>query len=130
MTTTYSWVISQMQTIPSIDGLTDVVSIVHWRRQAIAIDGDKTYNADVYGAMSCQTPSETDFTAYSDLTFEQVCGWLEAGNDIEALDANLDGQIVNLINPPIVVLPNPWVAEPIVEELILEDPIVDVPPID
>lgn len=113
MITTYNWVISQMDTAPSLDGLTDVVVTVHWRRNANAIDGDKTYFADVYGSMACATPSATDFTAYPDLTYEQVCGWLDAGNDVAALDAQLDAQIDNLINPPIIILPNPWDVAPV-----------------
>ena len=112
MTTTYEWVVSQMDTAPSLDGLTDVVVTVHWRRNAVAIDGDKTYFADTFDKMVCVTPSETDFTAYPDLTFEQVCGWLDAGNNVEALNANLDTQIENQINPPIIVLPNPWDVQP------------------
>jgi hypothetical protein len=108
MTTEYNWVISQMDTKPQEGNLIDVVVTVHWRRNATAVDGDKTYFADIYGSMACATPSETDFTAYPDLTFEQVCGWLDAGNDVEALNANLDGQIENQIDPPIIVLPNPW----------------------
>ena len=122
MEITYLWVVSQMDTIPSIDGLTDVVSVVHWRRQATAIDGDKTYYADTYGAMGCATPSETDFTAYPDLTFEQVCGWLEDGLDVEALNANLDAQIENQINPPIIVLPNPWSVQPTTTSTTTETP--------
>jgi hypothetical protein len=114
-----------MDTAPSLDGLTDVVVTVHWRRNATAIDGDKTYFADVYGAMACATPSETDFTAYPDLTFEQVCSWLDAGNDVEALNANLDAQIENQINPPIIVLPNPWATPTLQEEIVAGDqPIV------
>jgi len=125
MTTTYEWVVSQMDTAPSLDGLTDVVVTVHWRRNAIAVDGDKTYFSDVYGSMGCQTPSGTDFTAYPDLTFEQVCGWLDAGNDVEALNANLDAQIENQINPPIIVLPNPWTTPTIAQEIVAGDqPIV------
>lgn len=112
METTYNWVVSQMDTLPSLDGLTDVVAIVHYRRNATAIDGEKTYFADIYGTMACQTPSETDFTAYPDLTFEQVCSWLDAGLDVEALNTNLDAQIENQINPPIIVLPNPWNPTP------------------
>ena len=108
MTTEYNWVVSQMDTKPQEGNLIDVVVTVHWRRNATAVDGDKTYFADTYGSMACATPSETDFTAYPDLTFEQVCGWLDAGNDVEALNANLDGQIENQIDPPIIVLPNPW----------------------
>jgi hypothetical protein len=108
METVYSWQVSQMDTKPQEGNLIDVVVTIHWRRNATAIDGDKNYFADVYGAMGCSTPSGTDFTAYPDLTFEQVCGWLDAGNDVPALDANLDAQIENQINPPVIVLPLPW----------------------
>lgn len=108
MTTEYNWVVSQMQTKPQEGNLNDVVIIVNWRRQANAIDGDKAYFADTYGSMACATPSETDFTAYPDLTFEQVCGWLDAGVDVQAEDAKLDANIANQINPPVIVLPNPW----------------------
>jgi hypothetical protein len=102
------WLISQMDTAPSEDGLTDVVKTVHWRYQAEQVDGDKTYNAEVYGAMACATPSDTDFTAYDDLTFDKVCEWLVAGNDVDAMELNLDTQIENLKNPPIINLPLPW----------------------
>ena len=123
MTTEYAWVVSQMDTKPQDGDLNDVVSTIHWRRNAVAVDGDKTYYADTYGAMGCATPSDTDFTAYADLTFEQVCAWLEAGLDVEALDANLDAQIENQVNPPIVAYPLPWVpvvTAPVVEEIIAE----------
>jgi hypothetical protein len=110
METTYNWVVSQMDTKPQDGGLADVVSTIHWRRQATAVDGDNTYFADTYGATACESPSETDFTAYADLTFEQVCAWLEAANDVEALNANLDAQIDKAINPPIVSYALPWVT--------------------
>jgi len=108
MATIYKWVISQLDTAPSEDTLTDVVKVVHWRYQAEQVYEDKTYNAEVYGAMGCATPSDTDFTAYADLTYEQVCEWLIAGNDVDALDSNLATQIENLKNPPIINLPLPW----------------------
>jgi hypothetical protein len=98
------WLISQMDTAPSEDGLTDVVKTVHWRYEG----KDGEYTAEVYGAMGCATPSETDFTAYEDLTYEQVCTWLESGLNVEAMDLNLATQIENLKNPPIVNLPLPF----------------------
>lgn len=107
--TEYNWVIAQLDTAPSEDGLTDVVKTIHWRYQA----QDAEYFADVYGSMACATPSETDFTAYPDLTEDQVISWLEAGNDVEALKAYLDAQIENKKNPPIVNLPLPW-ADPVI----------------
>jgi hypothetical protein len=98
------WIISQLDTAPSLDTLTDVVKVVHYRYEG----KDGEYTAEIYGAMSCETPSETDFTAYEDLTYEQVCTWLEAGLNTEAMNENLTTQIENLKNPPIVNLPLPW----------------------
>ena len=112
MATVYNWVISQMDEVPQDGSLLDVVVTVHWRRNATTEVDSKVYVADVYGAMACTTPSPTDFTAYPDLTFEQVCGWLDAGLDVPSLDANLDSQLANLINPPIISLPLPWIPTP------------------
>jgi hypothetical protein len=100
----YQWVISQLDTAPSEDALTDVVKIVHWRYQAT----DADYSADIYGAMACATPSDTDFTVYDDLTQDQVIAWLEASLDVDAFKENLDQQIEDQKNPPIVNLPLPW----------------------
>jgi len=100
----YKWVIEAMDTALSEDSLTDVVKTVHWRYQAT----DAEYFADVNGSMPCATPSETDFTAYPDLTEDQVIEWLEAGLDVDALKENLDKQIEDQKNPPIVNLPLPW----------------------
>ena len=112
MTTTYNWVISQMQTKPQEGNLIDVVVKVYWMRKATAIDGNKTYYAETFDVMQCATPSETDFTAYPDLTFEQVCGWLDAGIDVAVIDEYLDSQIDAQANPPLVILPNPWIPIP------------------
>lgn len=110
---TKTWVIAQLDTAPSEDNLTDVVKTIHWRYQATETVEDKTYFADVYGAMACATPSETDFTAYPDLTEAKVIEWLEAELNVEALGASLDAQIEAQKNPPIVNKPLPWI--PVVE---------------
>ena len=108
MSITYNWVINQMDTKPTEDGLTDVVVTVHWTRTAEQYVGGEPINVSSYGTMGCQTPSSTDFTAYPDLTYEQVCGWLNAGLDVPTIDLGLDKQIENIINPPIVNLPLPF----------------------
>jgi hypothetical protein len=116
--TEYQWVINQMNCVPQEGQLMDVVQTVHWTRTATTVVDEKPIFVSVYGSMACATPSETDFTAYPDLTYEQVCGWLDAGLDVPALDANLDQQIENIINPPIITLPLPWAAptEALVEQ--------------
>ncbi len=108
----FKWVISQLDTAPSEDGLTDVVKTVHWRYQATEVTEEKTWFAEVYGTMACATPSSTDFTAYPDLTEAQVESWLEAGLDTAALQANLESQIEYQKNPPIINLPLPWAPTP------------------
>ena len=98
------WIISAMDTAPSEDGLTDVVKTVHWRRQA----QDGEYIADIYTSMGCAAPDPMAFKPYNELTFDEVCGWLEANLDMDSLDAALDAQIEMQKNPPIVQLPLPW----------------------
>ena len=100
----YSWTISSLETAPSLDNLTDVVRVIHWRYRGV--DGD--YSAEVYSSYACGEPSEQDFTAYPDLTEADVIGWLEAGLDVESLQANIAAQIDEQKNPKIVTLPLPW----------------------
>ena len=97
-----------MDTKPTEDGLTDVVVTVHWTREAEQYVGGEPILVSSYGTMPCATPSSTDFTAYPDLTYEQVCGWLDAGLDVASIDLGLANQIENIINPPIIVLPLPF----------------------
>jgi hypothetical protein len=107
MANTYTWVIAQLDCYPQQDDHTDVVFIVHWRRQAT----DGTYSADIYGAQSVTLDPEAPFTPYEDLTFDQVVGWLEDAMGEETLAAQvaaLDKQIENQINPPVVSPPLPW----------------------
>jgi hypothetical protein len=102
--TNYTWTISSLETAPKEGQLIDVVKIVHWRYKGV--DGD--YSAEVYSSYACGEPSSTDFTAYPDLTEADVIGWLEAGLDVDAMQTNIETQIENLKNPPIVNLPLPW----------------------
>jgi hypothetical protein len=113
MSTTFKWVVNQLDTKPKEDGLTDVVIVVHWTRQAEQYLGGEPINVSSYGTMGCETPSSTDFTAYPDLTYDQVCGWLDNGLDVKSIDKGLEQQIENIINPPIVVLPLPFTNQSI-----------------
>lgn len=101
---TYTWIIEQMQSVPQDGSMTDVVINVAWRCNGT----DGTYNATVYS--TCAVPAPTgSFTPYADLTQDQVLGWIWAnGVDQAATEANLDTQIANMVNPPVVSLPLPW----------------------
>ena len=108
MANTYTWVISQLECYPQHEGHDDVVFTVHWRRQAT----DGTHYADVYGSQSVTLDPSAPFTPYASLTEAQVIGWLEAamGAEIVAkMNAALDKQIEDQINPPVVRPALPWV---------------------
>jgi hypothetical protein len=97
-----------MNTKPKEGELIDVVVNVDWHRKASTKIDDKEYESSSVGSFPCNTPSDTDFTAYPDLTEEQVIGWLESGMDISEINKYLDTQLENTINPPVVILPLPW----------------------
>lgn len=107
MTITYNWTISSMDCVPQEDGHTDVVVNAHWNISAT----DGTFNAGIYGTQSFSYDSSKSFIPYSNLTESEVVTWVQnaMGSDaVTALQENLDAQIANQVNPPIVTPPLPW----------------------
>jgi hypothetical protein len=106
----YSWTINYMDTKPSEDGLTDVVVSCQWSATAT----DNTLSASNYGYTQFGAPQVEDFTAYADLTQEQVLTWVwsappeNGGVNQESMEAGLTASIAQQQNPPTVILPNPW----------------------
>ena len=131
--TTILWLIERLLTKPVEGSNTDVGITADWRCNGTEITGSgdtkKTYSGTCYGSCSFQLPSGS-FTPYEDLTQEQVLQWCyENGVDKNAIEANVTLQIENQINPPVVVLPLPWVPvpPPVVENVATADSIVDAP---
>lgn len=114
-----NFVISQLDSIPSLHGMDKVISTIHYRAQKVhsetifdaeterSLEKD-LFTADTYGALSVEAPHEASFTPYDEVTKEMVESWLTASLDCEAIEANLDAQIQNFLNPPIVAYGLPW----------------------
>ena len=112
---TYTWDFPQIDTAPTEGSLTDVAKSVHWRLKATH---DTATNAEgqplsvsAYGSAGVGDVNPDSFTAFNSLTQEQVKGWVLAslGKTEAELQAILDQQLDNLINPPIVgKLPSGW----------------------
>lgn len=102
------WYINQLDCVPQDGDLQDFVVVCHWSRIAKETINEVEYQASVYSTQSFSKDSVTNFIPYEDLTYEIVCGWLDASIDVEALDLNLDAQIENQVNPPIITLPLPF----------------------
>jgi hypothetical protein len=100
----FNWVISQLDSIPSIDGMNKVISTIHYRAQK----AHEEFTADTYGAVSLAAPHEASFTPYNEITEAMVISWLESSLDCVAIESNLDSQIQNFLNPPIIAYNLPW----------------------
>ncbi len=108
MANTYTWAISQLDCYPTQDNKTDVVFVVHWRRQATDGNG---HNADIYGSQAVTLDPSATYIPYAELTEAIVIGWLEDAMGAELLEAQkaaLDKQIEDQINPPVIRPPLPW----------------------
>jgi hypothetical protein len=103
----YQWTISALDCTPKEDGKTDVVVTAHWNVSAT----DGTYTSSAYGTQSFTFNPEKSFTPFASLTQDQVVGWVQENMGIDAvtkLQENLDKQIANQVNPPIVTPALPW----------------------
>lgn len=109
MSATITWVIEWMQAYPQFEGQTDVVISAGWRCIGSQENNNNTYTAFAYGSSSFTLDPEQTFTPYADLTQEQVLGWVWAdGVDKDAIEASIQQQINEQINPPVVTPPLPW----------------------
>lgn len=114
MSNTYTWTVSGMSAYPQEDGQTDVVFSVQWY-----CTGSNNANPPVTAVIGNFTPvtyqAGSPFTPYSQLTQDQVIGWVQSAmgpTQVTALYAALDGLISEKINPPVVNPPLPWAPAP------------------
>lgn len=90
----------------SEDGLADVCKTVHYSfyKEEVVGEGDNalTYSASNIGTIGLDAPDSENFTAYADITEEDVQGWVEAKIGVDRLaqiEAGLDAQIAEQKTP-------------------------------
>ena len=109
MTINYTWDVKTVD-VKEIDGNVDTVFNVHWRLKAEDdantvkdfLGNDVPVSTSVYGTQSLDTSDLSDFTAFADLTTNDVQGWVEAAmgeEEVQAKKDSLDSQIDELVNP-------------------------------
>ena len=115
-----SWIIERLLVKPTEGSYTDVVITADWRCNG----SQDSYSGTCYGSCSFAPPTE-GFTPYDQLTEQQVLDWCYAnGVDQAAIEANVTQQINDQINPPVVVLPLPWAAEPSSPPVVVAEPTI------
>ena len=123
MNISINWIIERLLVKPTEGTLTDVVVTADWRCNG----SQDSFSGTCYGSCSFAPPSGSGFTPYNELTEQQVLDWCYAnGVDKSAIEANVTAQIEAQINPPVVVLPLPWVEpDPLV--IAVEDTVANTP---
>lgn len=101
----YNWTFPAFDCIIDEDGLQKVVTTVHWRLKGTDEDN---ISAEIYGAQAVGQPNPEAFTPFTDLSENQVIGWMESEMDVDTMKANIAAQINLIKNPVTEVLSAPW----------------------
>lgn len=109
MSTQYTWTVNAMYTLQQPDP--DYVVNVLWTLTGV----DGQYVASVDGNTLFDSNQSGTFIPYDQLTEEIVIGWVQTSlgaQGIAGYEANVQGQIDSMINPPVSPqnTPLPWAA--------------------
>ena len=107
----YELHINNMEAASTENTLEDVVKIIHWLYTGKETIGDFNGYGEARGAVGLSDASSDSFTAFADLTEEQVKGWVESQLDLDAIKSDIAARIELQKNPPTVVKSNPWGGE-------------------
>ena len=102
-----NWTITSLMVKAQDAGFTDVVYLVGW----LASDSDGTYTARRGGESLVPTPAGGSFTPFGQLSEAEVVGWVHAAlgpEQVAAIEADLNVQIVYQQQPPVTSPPLPW----------------------
>ena len=123
MAVTHTWSVNDQLNTRTQDGLSEVVFSVVWRLSSEETVDGTTYSISSANQISLNTDNldPATFTAFADLTEDQVVGWAKATINANAAEgegvtcaeweAGHDRNIAKQINPPTAVETAPWAAE-------------------
>ncbi len=109
MANTYQWAVNQMSAYPEYEGEPNVVFSVSW----VCSGTNGVYNAASYGESEMTLDPTQAFTPFSELTLDQVLGWVfnVIGNEgVQKAQDDCDTQIAAQQAPQTVTPPLPWNA--------------------
>ena len=120
MAVTHTWSVDPNLNTRTQDGLSEVVFSVVWRLASEETVDGTTYSISSANQISLNTDSldPATFTAFADLTEDQVVGWAKATIDANAAEgegvtcaeweAGHERNIAKQKNPPTAVETAPW----------------------
>jgi hypothetical protein len=120
MAVTHTWSVNDQLQTRTQDGLSEVVFSVVWRLNSEETVDGTTYSISSANQISLNTDNldPATFTAFADLTEDQVVGWAKSTIDANAAggdgvtcaewEAGHDRNIAKQINPPTAGETAPW----------------------
>ena len=122
MAVTHTWSVNNQLQTRTQDGLSEVVFSVVWNLSSEETVDGTTYRISSANQISLNTDNldPATYTAFADLTEDQVVGWAKDQIDANAAEgqgvvcaeweAGHDRNIAKQINPPTAVETAPWVT--------------------
>ena len=102
----HTWKVAALDYAVSQDGLSNVVTTVHWTCSKEDENGNTGYS---YGTHSLPAPDPSDFTAWDDLDESTVLSWMTADmvstaaegeeTEVDRVQASVDAQIAEKATP-------------------------------
>lgn len=102
----YSYKIKEIETAPSLDGLTDVVTRV--RFTYTGVDTESGLSGSFQGATPLPLPDSGTFTPLSNLTEAEVIEWVKIAHPVGHMQEQVQKEIDKQITPKYVSTPLPW----------------------
>ena len=108
----YTWKIKSLQTVDEVNETDFVTTILYRVNCTEEVDG-KEYKASAISSIIIEPKEEEGFIPYSDLTEEQVVGWVKeslGSEEVKSIEKSLASQVDIKSNPPVVpvVKSLPW----------------------
>jgi hypothetical protein len=107
MANTYTWLITKLQCLPTLEGKTDVVCSIGFSISAT----DSVNTALVTNNLMLSYDANQSFVNYDNLTSDTVLGWVQSAlgaDGISKIQSELDVLVSNLSNPPVITRSLPW----------------------
>lgn len=119
---TYTWKIEQLDCYPTKESQSNVIFDVHYRVIATSSQNQNISNSNgdistipyitsIYATQQLTYVAGNPFTEFKNLTEDIIVKWVQSAlgtEQVTSIQNNLDTQLENIINPPIVSPRLPW----------------------
>lgn len=106
----YEWTVNKIDVKPHFQNLENFVYIIYWDYIA---NNESGFTSSINGFTEFNSEVDSDtYIPYENITKDIVDHWLNTSTNVNQLQSILNKKIEDLINPPIINLPLPWIPNP------------------